>query len=438
MLNIRKFRQSFFIKITILFVLALIFMITFEAGLRDVMLHRRHFSKIQRNVVNYCNYILEDIGTPPDTLLARQLAEEYGISLSITTPEWQWTNNPDINKEKELELIPYEPDTTISVGFHKGLYVDYQRPPYHFRFLMEGRREGFSYAAEIYAIILLSAFALLIFAIYLAMRWMLRPLRELHEGVHQISQGNLEVAVQNRWRDEFGDLIDSFNDMSRKIREMLLARERLLRDVSHELRSPLTRIKIALEFMEPSDTRAAIAEDVKEMETMISEILESERLNSPYGGLKKEKIDIKELLCHVSGEFQDKAPGVKLELPDQPAFALVDPDRFAIVLRNLLSNAFKFSTPQSAPVEMTLSRAGSGWRISVKDYGIGIPEEDLPFIFEPFYRVDKSRNKKSGGYGLGMSIVRQIVERHGGEIRLESTPEQGTEFIIDLPAEVQQ
>lgn len=261
-------------------------------------------------------------------------------------------------------------------------------------------------------------------AAYAVLQRLLRPLRSLHEGVTRLSEGHLDVALPNRTRDEFGVLTEAFNQMVGRIRDMLRARDQLLLDVSHELRSPLTRMKVALALLPEGDKKRSLATDVAEMEAMITELLELERLRDGRG-IRTSRQDLAPILRELAESFQDRAPGVRLfPLPE------IDPDRIRTVLRNLLENAIKYSLPDSGPVEVSVIDQGETVVVRVTDDGPGIPESDLPQLFEPFFRVDRSRSKKTGGYGLGLSICKRIMEAHGGGISVTNNSGRGASFLL--------
>jgi signal transduction histidine kinase len=275
--------------------------------------------------------------------------------------------------------------------------------------------------------------ALFLFLSYALVRRLFRPLEWLNEGVREAARGNLDHGVAIRGRGELAELSAAFNEMTGRIQGMIKAREQLLLDVSHELKTPLTRIKVALELGRP-DTPAVVRRNVGELETMVTELLETARLDSGPGALTRMPVDLAALAREAALPFLESRPGVRLEgLPDSLP-AVVDGNRAHTVLRNLLENAIKYSAHQDRPVEVTGNRGEGRVSITVMDRGYGIPEADQAAVFEPFFRVDKSRNKDTGGYGLGLSLCRKIMEAHGGGIILESGEGRGTTVTTWFPA----
>ena len=191
---------------------------------------------------------------------------------------------------------------------------------------------------------------------------------------------------------------------------MIQARDQLLLDVSHELRSPLTRLKVALALLPEDENKAGMTGDLREMEAMITELLELERIREGRG-LHLGRHDLLGVLREAAEAFKDEPPGVQLILPASPVLMDIDREKIKTVLRNLLENARKYSLEDSRPVEVAVHQDAGAIAVRVSDDGPGIPEADIPNLFEPFYRVDRSRSRKTGGYGLGLSIAKKS---HGG------------------------
>jgi signal transduction histidine kinase len=244
-----------------------------------------------------------------------------------------------------------------------------------------------------------------------------------------LSTGDLNVAVPVVTRDEFGALTDTFNKMVGRVKQMIQARDQLLLDVSHELRSPLTRLKVALALLPDDENRAGMVSDLNEMEAMITELLELERMREGRG-LRREHLDIVPVLREAVEVYNSGPPGIRLVAPASEMWLDIDREKIRIVLRNLLENARKFSLPDSQPIDITVEEDEGAILVRVRDDGPGIPESDLPNLFEPFYRVDRSRSRKTGGYGLGLSICKRIMEAHGGSISVANNPGRGASFVM--------
>jgi signal transduction histidine kinase len=220
--------------------------------------------------------------------------------------------------------------------------------------------------------------------------------------------------------------------MAKRLAEQLASKEHLLLDMSHELRSPLTRMKVQLEFLSDEEARTALRSEVTEMEAMVTAILEEARLRSSVASLNMEKVNLAELIQSLTHEFSERRPGVicgKLEISE----VLLDREKIRIVLRNLLDNALKHISDDGDPVIITAERQNDTVTIVVEDHGEGISEAALPHIFEPFFRADSSRSRKTGGYGLGLSLCKAIIDAHNGHMRVSSTPGKGTRVSIQIP-----
>jgi signal transduction histidine kinase len=264
---------------------------------------------------------------------------------------------------------------------------------------------------------------------YLVLRRMLRPVRTLGDGVARLAAGELDVTLPAPTHDELGAVTRAFNEMVGRVREMIRARDRLLLDVSHELRSPLTRMRVAIELLPEGKARDGMTADIAEMEAMIAELLELERLRDGRG-LRTARIDLAPIVREVASAFP------RVRIVSLPAALPVDADgeKLRIVIRNLIENAVKYSLPDSTPVEVSAAIDDAHVVLRVTDDGQGVPEEDRASLFEPFFRVDRSRAKMPAGYGLGLSICKRIVEAHGGTISVQPNAGRGTTFVVTLPS----
>jgi signal transduction histidine kinase len=221
--------------------------------------------------------------------------------------------------------------------------------------------------------------------------------------------------------------------MAQQVNEMIRARDRLLLDVSHELRSPLTRMKLALEMVQDELAKKKLQQEVRELEAMVTELLESERLNSEAGGLKVAPTDLVTIVKELAELYTSVGPGVRLVESPQNVRLPLDGSRVQIALRNVIENAVKYSRPEYGPITLRIEVTSDSALVTVQDHGPGIPTEEHPRIFDPFYRMDPSRTRHTGGYGLGLSLVKKIMIAHGGEVLLQSDPDCGSTFTLKFP-----
>jgi len=388
---------------------------------------------LHKSILQYLNYIISDLGSPPDLERARQIAEEASLRIYFEGSNQSWATAGEIADFQKAHWRSWSKNPEIRVGRYLGHHfveVDHESGRFVF-----GLDKSFEMDPERVrlVVILLSLLTLIFVGAFLSIRWILRPIRWLDEGVREVSRGNLKHRVPVKRSDELRDLAKAFNDMTDRIRDMLQTKEQLLLDVSHELRSPLTRVKVALEFMPAGKARDSISGDVAEMEKMIKDILETARMHYLHGDLKLQPTNLVNLLEEILPEYEKQPPGVQLDEFADTLEINIDSKQIKTALKNILSNGIKFSDADSDPVRISVKLQPDYTVVQIIDNGIGIPQEELSFIFEPFYRVDKSRSKDSGGYGLGLSLCKTIMDAHNGKIEVASKPGKGTTVSLFFP-----
>lgn len=387
----------------------------------------------QKTIHQYLSYIIADMGEPPQLARAARIARDASLQIVYQGPQSSWSTDTAPSSYSSRRLRPWTEFPNVSSGMvrrHFVVQVDHPQGRFVFKFRSP---PGEITNPTPWHLALLLVISLILAGAYLTMRFVLKPINWLEEGVRQVGKGNLNHTVPVKGRDELRDLAEAFNEMTGRIRSMLRAKERLLMDVSHELRSPLTRVGVALEFMPEGRPKESIKADLQEMTHMISTILETARRHHAYAGVKLEPTGLNRLLQTVVSEFAGQSPGVILREPPAALVCRMDPPKMKTVLRNILANALKYSQPESRPVEISVEQKPPFAAIQIRDYGIGIPAGELEAIFEPFYRVDKSRSRQTGGYGLGLSLCKTIMDAHGGNIQIASSPGSGTTVCLFIP-----
>jgi signal transduction histidine kinase len=245
-------------------------------------------------------------------------------------------------------------------------------------------------------------------------RHMVQPLHALAMGAEAFRRGEFSHRVPVVHGDEIGDLAQRFNQMAADIQAMLDGKRALLLAISHELRSPLTRARLHAEMVGEGASRDALLAELAQMRDLISALLETERLGSGHRALQPTACDVAELAR------EQAQPGVALHIePDLPALQL-DRLRLQLCLRNLVHNALRHNDPARGEVQLRVAREGAGVRITVRDFGPGVPPESLPQLGQPFYRPDAARTRHDGGVGLGLCLCRLVAEAHGSRLVLRN------------------
>lgn len=275
-----------------------------------------------------------------------------------------------------------------------------------------------------------------------AFRGIARPLAELMTAAEAVAEGNFKVRVREGRRGEFGRLGQAFNQMVAELERADQQRRNLTADVAHELRTPLHIIQGNLEGLldgvyEPTvEHIEATLEETRLLARLVGDLQTLSLAEAGQLPLQKEAVAVGELLADVATSFSGQAEAGGLALRVTAASGLVvwgDAGRLDQLLSNLVVNSLRY-TPAGGEIRLTAAPAGDQIEIRVTDTGLGIPAGDLPYIFDRFWRGDRARTHHNGGAGLGLAIVRQLVQAHAGTINVSSQPGQGTSFIINLPA----
>ncbi len=288
---------------------------------------------------------------------------------------------------------------------------------------------------------LIAVFAALVIGLILT-RQITHPLRALISGVRHIARGELDHRVNVKSRDEIGELANSFNTMASSLEKAEQSRRQLTADVAHELRTPLAVIEGTVDgildgvFQPDREHLHSIKEQSARLTRLIGDLRDLSLAESGQLKFDFTSTDIVELVKRLVSQYMmgadEKGVQMKLEASRNLPEVKIDPTRMEQVISNLLTNAIRH-TQSGGSITVTVDSGKEGIEISVIDTGEGIAPEDMPHIFERFYRSGSSRSRKEGGTGLGLAIVKQMVEAHGGRVWAESKVGSGGVFRILLP-----
>lgn len=278
-----------------------------------------------------------------------------------------------------------------------------------------------------------------IFAVlcYVLARHVTSPLQKMQKIVERFGQGDFTARVNSRRADELGQLGRTVDRMAERIDNLLKSQRRLLQDISHELRSPLARLGVAVELArggaDLDGSLNRIEREGNRLNTLVGELIQVTRGEGDPQGLATERMRLDELVSTIVEDSRIEAEKRRVTMNPSlsPVTTTGNPELLRRAIENLVRNAIRYS-PEDTTVDVSLSQVGSIYRISVRDHGAGVPEESLPSIFDPFYRVEKDRGRTSGGVGLGLAIAKRAIELHNGTMRAQNV-KPGLRVEIDLP-----
>ncbi|KAG8151704.1 ATP-binding protein [Burkholderia catarinensis] len=293
---------------------------------------------------------------------------------------------------------------------------------------------------RIYAYLLLAIATLFAVALWIHYHW--RDLRKLHDAARAFGAGMLSTRVKLSGKSNIYELSQQFNDMAGRIEASIKQQREMMHGISHELKTPLARLEFGLALLaEPDETermrerRDALRRDVRELDELVTELLTIGRLEQGASQLAPMEVVVDALIDSVAGnvanDITDRGITLEVSMLGAPATHVCDPKLVARALLNLIRNGARYA---SRKVLLTAVGDRSGALVlSVDDDGPGIPAAERARVFEPFQRLDSSRDRQTGGFGLGLAIVRRVAQVHGGDVRLEDSPLGGARFVITLP-----
>lgn len=358
-------------------------------------------------------------------VIEHQDGEEVPIEGKVVEEHWQ-----------EERYIATDSPITID-GAHRG-HVFMFAPTNNVRVMLD-------HLSDQFLMIGLLTVILTIITIFILSRQITLPLIKMKKATEQLSKGRNEVVLHAERKDELGELAHSIMVLADDLDTMKKKRNEFLASISHELHTPLTYIQGYADIISRPDTSEKerteftriIREETEQLAVLVKDLFELAKMDENEFVINRERIAMDQLMYSVAERIQPVFDEKQIKFTvhcRKGVIAYVDPERFQQVLLNILDNA-RHHSPYSGSVCLDVTQGKEGITITVADEGEGIPEEELPYIFDRLYRVEKSRSRKSGGSGLGLSIAKEIVESHGGRMEVESKLGEGTRMTIHLGCE---
>lgn len=275
---------------------------------------------------------------------------------------------------------------------------------------------------------------------------MVKPIRDLTQGINRISQGDFRHRVPIVGRSELAQMARTFNNMTQRLEDIDRTRNEFVANASHELKTPMASIKVLVETLQhqkeynkdmTAEFHNDINSEIDRLNIMINELLTLVRQDEQGSELlHSTEFDFAEMIADVCRKLEPLAEQKSIKITTElvgPCDIHADTKLIERMCINLIENAIKYTDEGS--VEITLTQSSQSLKMIIEDTGVGIPKEQLPYIFDRFFRVDKSRVRETGGSGLGLSIVQSIIRLHNGEIYAQSELDKGTKFTVILPKE---
>ncbi len=289
--------------------------------------------------------------------------------------------------------------------------------------------------------------ALMALMVYFLVRPLQRRLNKMEKAVIEVGKGNLSVRVDASGKNAIGQLANAFNGMTEHISRLIHSQQEMIRAVSHELRTPVARIRFGLEMLVDQESQQqreqqvnALDEDIDQLDSLIDEVLTYARLEQGSPKIEFEKVNVAEIIEDIVKELKPIASQCEFIIDNdyeqqykKALISEVHPLYWKRAIQNLISNAVKYGK-EKVRIQIIYNDLTKMAAVRVEDNGVGIPKESREKVFEPFSRLDNSRTRETGGYGLGLSIVRRIADWHGGSVRVEKASKlQGACFIFEWP-----
>ncbi|MBT5220357.1 MAG: HAMP domain-containing protein [Woeseia sp.] len=392
----------------------------------------------------HVNYVREDIGVPPRIDRAIEITKKVPVDIRILGPDVDWASDPAFPRLEQLNFASsprFSDDPGAWADELQG--IDFANLDNHdfLRMRQSGyeivvstpRISDVSDGPALVPLILGLGLSFLLLA-YAAVTWLFRPIRTIREGAEHIGHGNFDFRILKVRRDQLGDLATDINRMASDVESMLDTKRALLLGISHELRTPLSRMRLTLEFLDDKDNAESLKAEIVEMEKIVVSLLEAERLNSRHAQLSKTNVLVSGLIKKLLDDFFSReADRIGVTLPAEPVSAYIDEARIALLLKNLIGNALRYSNREDGLVELTISTTDHELAMTVTDHGPGLSKDQAEHIGEPFYRSDASRTRESGGTGLGLYLATLVADAHGGSLKLLDTDDHGASFEVRIP-----
>ena len=429
--------------LAIYFVMGTLFVAGSVAAIRWVYANDQLRELVGGHLSLHVDYVRRDIGNPPNIASAIAITRKVPVDIRIVGPDLDWASSPGFPAMSELRFGGSDVFQATTAHWLQGLegvefaehrghsFLKFDEGPY--TVIVASPRIADPVLERRLTPVIAGFVLVLVVLTYLAVRWLFRPIEAIRQGARRIGRGDFGHRIGTTRNDQLGDLAADINGMADDVQRMLDAKRQLLLGISHELRSPLSRIRLALELADDSTQLRGLRADVAEMEKIITTLLEAERLNTRHAALTISSVPAREIVDRVIDDyFAADRDRIRVRGPADLRVQ-VDEARLTLIVKNLVANALRYTPADGGTVDVEVASEGGRWRLGVSDQGPGIPADQVQHVGEPFYRGDPSRTRGTGGSGLGLYLARLAAQAHGGTLELDREQVRGARFVVTLP-----
>ncbi len=379
-----------------------------------------------RNIRYFASTLAGEIGTPPDVKTARNIADKTGLQIKIIGSNLKWSSEGDLmdmdistsdGNDGDWHFFPWAKDlsTTIKIGDFAYTFNDFHAD-YHFTVLIW--------------IIMASSILSALSISFMIVRHLLKPLRKMNQVALEFGLSDWKKRVNPLGTDELATLGRAMDGMADRIEKYIHSMHDLLIAISHELRSPLTRMKVSLEFINNKRIRESMNEEINTLDRLTGNLLEQKRLATQPNILNRNEFQLQAWALSICESYQEKGLSLTYNFKGPDLTVILDQGRMDLALRNLIENSIRHAPGSSILVNLN-TNDNKSFSLEVSDSGPGMDETLIDRIGEPFLIADSSRSGKrtGGGFGLGLSIVKAVAEAHSADFSVRN-PETGGFSVI--------
>lgn len=427
-----RFRASLSLKLIGIFVGGSMLLATAIGAFSQFGIERHLFSTVRPIINHYVHFLNQEIGTPPNLQRAQRLSDRWPLTIRVFDHRRniRWSSDGILRPPRiKQNHSSARPQAKRKIFWDHGtVFVRQASGNADVFYGIRLRPKGPAWVPLIF----ISLVLLTLVAFYILTRRLFAPIKDIELGIIKIGEGQLTHRLTIDRHDELGTLSDQVNQMAEKLQTLLRSKRDLLLMLSHELKSPLARSRVSLALMEDSALKTNLLDDQIQMQQLIDEIIDAEKAQGDFAVLQRQPTDIKALIERVCSGF-DNHQDIEINFNLETLTIPIDSLQIERLAHNLLENALRYNDETQGIVKIDCSVEAQNLQLIVSDFGPGISQQHIKLVTQAFYRVDPSRDRNTGGTGLGLYLCQAIVNAHQGSLTIHSQINTGTKIHCQIP-----